>query len=638
MKNCAAGFVLILLLSSSSVSDAADHSIRLIEKAYRNGEIDYQTAINYKIYALFNKRKLPRRYDSDLPTKSATLVILEALRNRHLLYKENAFILQRPTDSGDPDYYGTGIAVWTYDSPSGHFKVHYTEDNTNGDAVYGSDGVQSTVPQYVIDLCSYLDTVWSKEVDGLGYAAPPSDSGAGGDGRFDVYIKNLHGAYGYTSYDTSPTDVYIVIENDFTGFPANLDPEAPRKGAMKVTCAHEFFHAVQFQYMTDTSAYWWMEATATWMENTVFPSVKDYLHYLGLKFDDSDDSGSWQAGEIFYYIDGSVAGTTGRNTRLWFDHPEYSLDTYNGTYEYGTMLWPAFLAGRYGEEIIRTIWTTGIGTHGLPPLEATSEALAPQGVTLGDMFIAFANANYKAYYVDHGTAYADDNHYPIIKHSGSYKAYPVSITGTANHLSATYYSFIPALSDSTLSLTFDGTDSSIFAVALILKRADGTFEERSVGLTYGQTNTRVSGFGTASAYSKVVAVITNISMTANGMTYSINASDGTGGSGGGGGGDGGPCFIATAAFGSPMASEVMALRHFRDLYLMTNPAGRHFVSLYYRFSPQAADYISRHEAARSIARLGLSPLIFGIKHPSASIIILILGPAALYMTRRRRGG
>jgi len=95
----------------------------------------------------------------------------------------------------------------------------------------------------------------------------------------------------------------------------------------------------------------------------------------------------------------------------------------------------------------------------------------------------------------------------------------------------------------------------------------------------------------------------------------VTTDSGEGGSGGGGGGGGG-CFIATAAFGSPLEPQVKALRDVRDRFLLTNPLGKAFITFYYRYSPPVAEFIANHERVRTLVRWLLLPLVW------ASLLIL----------------
>ncbi len=89
--------------------------------------------------------------------------------------------------------------------------------------------------------------------------------------------------------------------------------------------------------------------------------------------------------------------------------------------------------------------------------------------------------------------------------------------------------------------------------------------------------------------------------------------------GGGGEGGGGGCFIATAAYGSRMAKEVVVLKNFRDNVLLQTSVGRSFVKFYYEFSAPLADYIGEHEISRTAVRFALMPVIYGVNETGSGI-------------------
>ncbi|MBI2397485.1 MAG: hypothetical protein HYV17_06770 [Xanthomonadales bacterium] len=72
------------------------------------------------------------------------------------------------------------------------------------------------------------------------------------------------------------------------------------------------------------------------------------------------------------------------------------------------------------------------------------------------------------------------------------------------------------------------------------------------------------------------------------------------------------CFVATAAYGSPLAHEVRALRLWRDEALLPTTLGKLFVRIYYCFSPPLARLISRHPRLKQATRWGLTPLVKSI--------------------------
>lgn len=98
------------------------------------------------------------------------------------------------------------------------------------------------------------------------------------------------------------------------------------------------------------------------------------------------------------------------------------------------------------------------------------------------------------------------------------------------------------------------------------------------------------------------------------------------------------CFIATAAWGSPMADEVATLRRFRDEILLRSDAGRAFVRAYYRLSPPIADFIREREPLRAAVRVALWPVVKAVAHPLEALGLGMLMLAAPLLVRRRTRG
>jgi len=82
------------------------------------------------------------------------------------------------------------------------------------------------------------------------------------------------------------------------------------------------------------------------------------------------------------------------------------------------------------------------------------------------------------------------------------------------------------------------------------------------------------------------------------------------------------CFIATAAYGSPLDPHVDTLRRFRDRVLLEYAWGRKFVALYYRYSPPMADYIAQRPWARAMARAALTPLVLAVAYPGVALVLV----------------
>jgi endonuclease YncB( thermonuclease family) len=102
------------------------------------------------------------------------------------------------------------------------------------------------------------------------------------------------------------------------------------------------------------------------------------------------------------------------------------------------------------------------------------------------------------------------------------------------------------------------------------------------------------------------------------------------------------CFIATAAYGSPIDPRIKLLRELRDKHLLKNKLGRELVHIYYSYSPKLADLISQHEILKRVTRIcllpiiGLSWVILKLGFETTFIIIMLFGGGFLYTARFKR--
>lgn len=161
-----------------------------------------------------------------------------------------------------------------YLSPSGKFRFQFTREGTHAVPLNDTNG--SGIPDYVELAAFYADSSYNYMVNILGFrdfVLPLSP--------YRMEFRRI-GAYGFTQVSAGTT--FIVLHNDFIGFPSNDDPDGDQLGALKVTIAHEIKHAIQYatsQWQGNTGTVAWIEMDATMMEEIVFDPVNDYYNYLG---------------------------------------------------------------------------------------------------------------------------------------------------------------------------------------------------------------------------------------------------------------------------------------------------------------------------------------------------------------------
>lgn len=277
--------------------------------------------------------------------------------------REAQSLLARPTDGpNDPQGFGYTVAE-AAPLCSASLCVHYVASTS--DAPPAVDANANGVPDGVEFTLATMDQVLAFFTQQLGFRPPAADGIKGGDARFDIYLSDVgsQSLYGFCAPENKVAeryraDGYCVLDNDFVEF------DAPPDQSLIVTAAHEFFHAIQFNYDFAEDS-WLMEATATWVEERYATHVNDSRQYL-------------PASQI----------------RL----PSIPLDLFNrqtGSH-YGNFIFFELLSQRYGNDIVRDIWSRADSDALAPDLwsvQAIDRALRARHSSMAKFYPQFAAAN-----------------------------------------------------------------------------------------------------------------------------------------------------------------------------------------------------------------------------------------------------
>ena len=463
-------------------------ALEAISADYSLGLISLDDKVLLEVMAIRSPDKLPVKYQLDLDRqlspgelRGATMKLVEI----KIIWNE----LEAATQQALSAALARPTASFSYDSPSGFFKLHYDTSGTN--AVSAEDTNSDGIPDYVERCAAYCDSSYAKHIL-LGYLAAPSDGSLGGDSRYDIYFENS-GFYGYAVPEGDGGEAwndrysYIVLNNNFVGFPANNDPEGQVAGAAKATAAHEYHHAVQFAYDI-SEPIWFMEFDATYMEDIVFDLTDDNYNYLP----------------------------------IFMNSPEISLME-NSNHFYSCFIWGLYLAQKFDTSLMTAIWE-GARFDGI--FNTLSDTLLSRyGWTQDSAFADFVTWNYVTAVRNDNLHHEEGGEYPLIDIGNAHSFYPVPNQSTLNNpegYGSEYVQFFPNGNVGKLTIEFDGSNSRDWAVYIVksITVNDHVIEKLQVDAIKQTAGTIVYNFEN---YHSVALIGINISEFSPGTTFSYSA-------------------------------------------------------------------------------------------------------------------
>ena len=145
-----------------------------------------------------------------------------------------------------------------------------------------NSNIPNNIPDYIDEVALIADQVRDILVNQMNFLPEEDDE----DGIYDIYVTDrVNNNYGINIAEDTiidgillfPNASYIKIDNEYEPgafYTSGLE-------TMRLTVAHEFFHAIQRSYRSPVEGdkYFW-EMTATWIEDIIVPNGDDYLFWI----------------------------------------------------------------------------------------------------------------------------------------------------------------------------------------------------------------------------------------------------------------------------------------------------------------------------------------------------------------------
>jgi len=351
----------------------------------------------------------------------------------------------------------------TAPSPSGYFLIHYDTTGEHAPSQSNLDG--NSIPDYIDEVGIIADSSRYVLVNMMGFLSEIPDS----DGVYDIYIQDRASGYYGVNYqdDIVPGASYIIIDNAYE--PGEFLTTGVN--TMRLTVAHEFFHAIQRSYRTVPSSsdtYFW-EMSSTWIEDVIVPDGDDYLYWVSPFFNSPDqkisDTDGYSIALFGHYLSSIIDNSPNQFNsnilrEMWNKYSDtgnsfYSIDHILST-NYNTdfsTVWLDFLSrnhfnGLYNND--NNDFYYYLDQQHLSPI-STSVNFLDEDTSI-ELIVSEQSAAFKTFYVNDGGAISLSD--SIIPSSSSYNG---TLSIISNNLNLNSLRFIPIGSSQSITYLDQGT-------------------------------------------------------------------------------------------------------------------------------------------------------------------------------------